>query len=192
MKRLPPTSQRSSLPMTTLTGSFGGITSLMLCDCSETPKAQARYELYLGVGRYLQVDGRIKEAVSWLSECYSWRQSHFPEDYPSRLASQHALALAYEADGQVSQAFELLEHLVLVHKKVLAEGHPSRLTSQYALAGVYQANGQVREAIELLEHVVTIRENVLAEVHPSRLVSQHALLSLYAQQPSNKERKGRK
>ena len=57
------------------------------------------------------------------------------EDHPSRLASQHALARAYEANGQVKEAVELLEHVVAVREKMLAEDHPYRLASQHALAG---------------------------------------------------------
>ena len=142
---------------------------------------EARYKLCMGVGRCLQVDGRIKEAVGWLSEACLWRQSYFPEDHPSRLASQHALAVAYKANGQVSKAVELLEHVVAVQTEVLAEDHPSRLASQHALAVAYKANGQVSKAVELLEHVVAVRTEVLAEDYPDRLVSRHALLSLYVE-----------
>ena len=56
---------------------------------------EPRYKLCMLVGECLRADGRIKEAVSWLSECSLWRQKHFPEDHPDRLASQHALAGAY-------------------------------------------------------------------------------------------------
>lgn len=47
------------------------------------------------------------------------------EEHSSRLASQHALAVAYQADRQMQQAVELLEHIVAVEDKVLAEEHPS-------------------------------------------------------------------
>jgi hypothetical protein len=43
------------------------------------------------------------------------------EEHLSRLAWQHALAIAYEADGQVGKAVELLEHVVVVRAKVLVE-----------------------------------------------------------------------
>ena len=52
------------------------------------------------------------------------------EEHPSRLASQHALAGAYEADGQVGNAVELLEHVVAVKAKVLRDDHPSRLKAR--------------------------------------------------------------
>ncbi|MCJ1279782.1 hypothetical protein MMC21_007606 [Puttea exsequens] len=140
---------------------------------------EARYGLCMAIGRCLQQDGRVREAIVWLSECFLWRQNRFPENHQSRLASQHALAGAYQANGQVKEAVELLEHVVAIEKEVLAEDHPDRLASQHALAGAYEANGQVKEAVELLEHVVAIEKEVLAEDHPSRLASQHALAGAY-------------
>ena len=138
-----------------------------------------RYDLCLKVGRCLRVDGRIREAVTWLSECFQWRNGHFAEDHPDRLASQHELASIYLADGQVAKAIELLEHVVAIEEKVLAEDHLDRLASQHGLASAYLANGQVAKAMELLEHIVAIQEKVLTEDHPDRLASQHELASAY-------------
>ena len=76
---------------------------------TRTLDIEARYELCMAVGRCLGVDGRVGEAVVWLSECFMWRQGRYPEDNPSRLASQHALVLAYKADRQVKEAVKLLE-----------------------------------------------------------------------------------
>ena len=140
---------------------------------------EERYTLCLKVGHCLQDDGRIREAVAWLEESYQWRESNLAEEHPSRLASQHVLASAYEADGQVKKAVELLEHVVAGEARVLAEEHPSRLASQHALASAYQADGQVKKAVELLEHVVAVKARVLAEEHPDRLASQHVLASAY-------------
>ena len=98
---------------------------------------EARFDLCMAVGRCLLVDGRVGEAVIWLSECYSWWQGHFPEDHPDRLTSQHVLAMAYRADGQVSEAVKLLEQVVTIHEKVLKEDHPNRLVSQRALLSLY-------------------------------------------------------
>ncbi|KAL9628943.1 MAG: hypothetical protein Q9164_007089 [Protoblastenia rupestris] len=140
---------------------------------------EARYELCMWVGRCLQVDGRIGEAVGWLSECYLWRQGHFSGDDPSRLVSQHALAIAYEANGQVKKAMELLEQVVAIEAEVLKKDHPDRLASQHALAGAYMANGQVKEAVELLEQVVIMQKEMLKRDHPSRLASQHTLAGAY-------------
>ncbi|KAL2859896.1 kinesin light chain [Aspergillus lucknowensis] len=136
-------------------------------------------ELCLKVGLCLYVDGRMKEAVVWLQESCEWRDKNLDQDSEDRLASQHALAGAYQANGQVKEAVKLLEHVVATESKVLAENHPSRLASQHALAGAYQANGQAKEAVKLLEHVVATKSKVLAEGHPSRLASRHALAGAY-------------
>ena len=145
---------------------------------NETDIAE-KSDLLFWVGRCLREDGRIKEAVASLEEACHWRNHHFAKDHPSRLASQHELAMTYQANGQVKEAVALLEQVVAIRARVLAEDHPSRLASQHALAGAYQANGQVKEAVALLEQVVAIRERVLAEDHPSRLASQHALAMAY-------------
>ncbi|KAL4943463.1 hypothetical protein BDV06DRAFT_221210 [Aspergillus oleicola] len=137
-----------------------------------------RYELLYKVSICLLADGRATEAVKYLEEHYDWHKREFDEEHPSRLASQHELAGAYQANGQIKQAVELLEHVVTV-KRTLAEEHPSRLASQHELARVYRANGQIKQAVELLEHVVTVRERTLAEEHPDRLASQHVLAGAY-------------
>jgi Tfp pilus assembly protein PilF len=140
---------------------------------------EERSELLFWVGRCLRVDGRIKEAVETLEEACQWRNRHLAEDHPSRLASQHALAIAYRANGQVKEAVVLLEQVVAIQAQTLAEDHPSRLASQHVLAIAYQANGQVKEAVALLEQVVAIKAKTLAEDHPDRLASQHALAGAY-------------
>ncbi|KAL8942228.1 MAG: hypothetical protein Q9211_001495, partial [Gyalolechia sp. 1 TL-2023] len=145
---------------------------------TRTLDIEARYDLCMDVGRCLMVDGRVGEAVVWLSECFFWRQNRYAEDHPSLLASQHVLAGAYEADGQVKEAVKLLEHVVAIEKE-LKEDNPSRLASQHALAIAYKEDGQVKEAVKLLEHVVAIREKVLKEDHPSLLASQHELAGVY-------------
>ena len=137
-----------------------------------------RGKLCLKVGGCLRVDGRIRDAVSWLEESHDLRKG-LPEDHRDRLESQHVLAIAYEADGQVKKAVWLLEHVVAIKERVLAEDHPVRLASQHNLASAYRANGQVKDAVRLLKHVVAIRERVLAEDHPDRLASQAMLASAY-------------
>lgn len=67
--------------------------------------------LDLKLGQCLQVDGRIQEAVIWLKKSCQWRERHLKETHPSRLTSQHALAIAYQANGQVQEAVELLEQV---------------------------------------------------------------------------------
>ena len=143
--------------------------------------SKTRYDLCMEVGRCLQADGRVGEAVVWLAECLYGRQEHFAEDHPSRLVSQHVLAGAYQADGQVKKAVTLLEHVVAIQETVLKEDHPDRLASQHELARVYQADGQVNNAIKLLEQVVLIEAKSLGEDHPDRLISQSMLQDWYAE-----------
>ncbi|KAH7018941.1 hypothetical protein EDB80DRAFT_631665, partial [Ilyonectria destructans] len=138
-----------------------------------------RCELGYWVGRCLLVDGRVREAVERLMDAVAIQEKILAEDHPDRLASQHALAVAYNANGQIKEAVELLEHVVAVEGRILAEDHPDRLVSQHALAVAYKANGQIKEAVELLEHVVAVEGRILAEDHPDRLKSQYALAEVY-------------
>jgi tetratricopeptide (TPR) repeat protein len=153
--------------------------ALRVLQRSTGPDIDERYDLYVRVGRCLEADGRIKEAVKCFEMCYEWRKGHFMEDHASRLASQHALAGAYREDGQVKKAVELLEHVVTVRARTLTENHPNRLASQHGLAVTYRADGQIKKAVELLEHVVAIEARTLTEDHPNRLASQHALAGAY-------------
>ncbi|SLM40558.1 Tetratricopeptide-like helical domain [Lasallia pustulata] len=145
------------------------------------PKSPSRELLavYDLQGENLGYLGKSKEAVQLLKQVVEIRESMLAESHPDRLASQHALAGAYEANGQVKEAVKLLEQVVKIEESTLAESHPDRLASQHALAGAYEANGQVKEAVKLLEQVVKIEESTLAESHPSRLASQHALAGAY-------------
>ncbi|KAH7303105.1 P-loop containing nucleoside triphosphate hydrolase protein [Stachybotrys elegans] len=136
-------------------------------------------ELGYWAGRCLQVEGRIDEAVELLQHVVKVQETTLAENHPSRLASQHELAIAYRANGQVKEAVELLQHVVKVEETILAENHPDRLASQHELAGAYQANGQVKEAVELLQYVFKVQETTLAENHPDRLASQHELARAY-------------
>ncbi|KAJ6010642.1 hypothetical protein N7451_002054 [Penicillium sp. IBT 35674x] len=124
-------------------------------------------------------DGRAKEAVILFEDVCAWYKSHYDEEHPSRLASQHAVARAYEFNGQIKQAMELLEHVVMVEGRTLNEEHLNRLASQHVLVGIYDSNGQIKQAVELLEHVVAVQERTLDEEHPNRLASQHTLAQAY-------------
>ncbi|GAB1320192.1 hypothetical protein MFIFM68171_10402 [Madurella fahalii] len=140
---------------------------------------EEKSDLLYWVGRCLNEDGRINEAINSLEEACQWRNRHFAEDHLSRLASQHELAVAYKANGQVKEAIALLEQVVAITAKTLAEDHPLRLASQHTLAAAYNTNGQVKEAITLLEQVIAITAKTLAEDHPERLASQHELAVAY-------------
>ena len=152
--------------------------SSLKIDAEKLSRLSELSELCLLVGRCLRVDGRIREAVVWLEECYR-RRSQLDKDDADLLLTQHVLAMAYQADGQVQKAVELLEQVVEVREKTLSPEHPSRLASQHELAGAYQADGQVQKAVELLEQVVEVEEKTLSPEHPHRLASQHALARAY-------------
>jgi tetratricopeptide (TPR) repeat protein len=137
----------------------------------EVQGMRKRFKLLYKVSMCLLADGRSMEAVHYLEEHFKWHKREHNEKHPSRLASQHVLAGAYQANGQIKQAVELLEHVVEVEERILAEEHPSRLASQHELARAYHANGQIKQAVELLEHVVTVRDRTSAEEHPDRLAS---------------------
>lgn len=79
----------------------------------------AREKLCLKVGRCLRVDGRIRDAATWLEESRDLRRS-LPEDHDGRLSSQH------DVD----------------HKRVQVEDHSDRLASQGMLASAYKADRQ--------------------------------------------------
>ena len=89
-------------------------------------------------------------------------ESTLAKDHLNRLASQHALASAYERDGQVKKAIELLEYVVTIHES-LGNDHPVRLESQLELARVYHTNGQVEKAIEMAEHMAKINQKSWAD-----------------------------
>jgi tetratricopeptide (TPR) repeat protein len=153
--------------------------ALGLLGKEEVQGIRQRYELLYKVSMCLLADGRATEAVQYLEKRCNWQKREYDEEHPSRLASQHELARAYQANGQIKQAVKLLEHVVAVEERTPAEEHPDRLASQHALASAYQANGQIKQAVELLEHVVGVQDRTLAEEHPDRLSSQHALAGAY-------------
>ncbi|KAH7489289.1 hypothetical protein FOMA001_g2301 [Fusarium oxysporum f. sp. matthiolae] len=152
--------------------------AIKLLRYSEDDWSEELCKLGYWAGRCLLVDGRVTEVVELLEHVVAVRRTMLAENHPSRLASQHTLAIAYEANGQIKEAVKLLEHVVAV-RTTLAENHPDRLTSQHTLAIAYEANGQIKEAVKLLEHVVAVRKTTLAENHPDRLTSQHTLAIAY-------------
>jgi tetratricopeptide (TPR) repeat protein len=78
--------------------------------------------------------GKNQKAVELLEQVAKIREAILAEDHPSRLASQHELAGAYQANGQVKDAVKLLKKVVKIQEAILAEDHPSQLASQRALA----------------------------------------------------------
>jgi tetratricopeptide (TPR) repeat protein len=138
-----------------------------------------RYTLCFFVGKCLQEEGRIKEAIYWLEESYRWRQKKFPEKCFHKLESERSLANAYRADGQTRKAVELLEHIVEVTEGTVVDKDPYRLQLLHNLATAYQANNQIKKGVELMEHVCAVRSRELPEEHPSLVTSRHSLANAY-------------
>ena len=140
------------------------------------PKWLPVYEL---MARNLYNHGKVELAVTVLEEVVQIREQTLAKEHPSRLASQHVLAIAYEANEQVEKAVTVLEEVVRIEEQTLAKEHPDRLASQHALAGAYRANGQVEKAVTVLEEVVRIEEQTQAKEYPDRLASLYALAGAY-------------
>jgi len=87
-------------------------------------------------GRCLQVEGRVPEAVEVLEHVVKVHETTLAENHPDRLASQHALAIAYRANGQVKEAIELLKHVVSIKSQIMAPTHPSRQVSEEVLSQI--------------------------------------------------------
>jgi tetratricopeptide (TPR) repeat protein len=151
--------------------------TLRLLGSSRDYSSEQKSKLCLKVGRCLQLDGKIRDAVTWLEESCRLRDG-LDEANQDRLNAQHVLARAYQEDGHMQEAVELLEHIVGVDGKLLDGNDSDRLASQHALAVAYYADGHVQMATKLLEHVVRVRE-VLAKEHPSQQASQHNLAIAY-------------
>jgi hypothetical protein len=57
---------------------------------------------------------RTKERLKALQQVVAIQEKTLAEDHPDRLASQHALAGAYESNGQVKEAVQMLEQVVAI------------------------------------------------------------------------------
>lgn len=74
--------------------------------------------------RNLTNRGKPRQAIGMLEQIGKSRKS-LTADYPSRLASQYALAGAYEANGQVKEVVALLEEVVEIRSELLVVDYPS-------------------------------------------------------------------
>ncbi|KAI3571423.1 hypothetical protein IWW34DRAFT_709803 [Fusarium oxysporum f. sp. albedinis] len=153
--------------------------AIKLLRCTEDDWSGELCELGYWAGRCLRVDGRVTEGVKLLEHVVAVKETTLAENHPDRLASQHTLAMAYEANGQIKEAVELLEYVVAIGQTTLAENQPDQLASQHELATTYRSNGQIKEAVELLEHVVAIEAEILAEDDHSRQLSKDVLQACY-------------
>jgi len=63
--------------------------------------------------------GKHKKAVALLEQVLAIQATALAETHPHRLASQHALAVVYEANGQATEAVKLLEQVVETKRLIL-------------------------------------------------------------------------
>ena len=75
-----------------------------LLDESHNPGSAEAARLGYWIGRCLMVDGRTKQAIQVLEHVVAIRKETLSERHPSRLASQHELAGAYQSDGRTEEA----------------------------------------------------------------------------------------
>ncbi|KAF7503937.1 hypothetical protein GJ744_002962 [Endocarpon pusillum] len=66
--------------------------------------------------------GKVPEAMSLLEQVVKKWEQTLAADHPSRLASKHTLARAYQANGQVPKAVSLLEQVVKMWEQTLGRG----------------------------------------------------------------------
>ncbi|OQE46643.1 hypothetical protein PENCOP_c001G07899 [Penicillium coprophilum] len=160
--------------------------ALALLQANKESHLKEVYSLCVKVGLCLVVDGRYREAISWLEMSFSWCSHNLPEEDSDRQLSQHVLALALLDNGEVTKSIELLQVLVRAQNS-LAERDPKRLISQHVLSRAYLDNDQVDEAIELLQYIATIQEEVFEDHHPDRLASEHVLARAYLRKGRTEE-----
>jgi hypothetical protein len=72
--------------------------------------------------------------VALLEYVVKVHKTSLAETHPDRLASQHALAVAYDANRQTKEAVALLEHVVKIKQITMPATHPSRQVSERVLA----------------------------------------------------------
>jgi tetratricopeptide (TPR) repeat protein len=98
-------------------------------------------KLCIKVRLCLFADRRSKEAILCFQEVVRWTKKHSSERNPSRLISEHALALAYLEDGRTQDAFEILQLMVAV-RKTLSEDDPQRCALISLLTNAYEKMGE--------------------------------------------------
>ncbi|KAK2469738.1 hypothetical protein H9L39_18553 [Fusarium oxysporum f. sp. albedinis] len=111
--------------------------AIKLLSTSKDDWSEEPCELGYWAGQCLLLDGRVAEAVKLLEHVVI-QEMALAENHPSRLASQHALARAYQANGQIAEAVELLEHVVARKRGIMSSSHPSRLVSERLLQHCYR------------------------------------------------------
>ncbi|WP_208630420.1 tetratricopeptide repeat protein [Amycolatopsis kentuckyensis] len=131
------------------------------------------------LGLYLEGQGDVGAAISYLTRAGDSYQRLNGPDHPYTLTSQNNLAGAYESAGDLGRAIPLYEATLAAHERVLGPDHPDTLKSRNNLAYAYQAVGDLARAIPLYEATLADRERVLGLDHPSTLTSRNNLAGAY-------------
>ena len=150
----------------------------VLQDTRNVP-SERRADLCESIAICLWRDGIYPEAITWISECLSWRQQWLLEIDARRLRAQHHLAGIHLDNGDVKQAIRLLERVVKIKESSSTEDDPARLESICELARSYRAADEFKKGIELLKHVHRIEQKFHAKDYSQILLSQLGLGSLY-------------
>jgi hypothetical protein len=146
--------------------------------CQEDGNEKQQYELCMKVGLCLRADGRIREAVRWITRAYLWRKHKFRDRNLSGLISQDELAETYLANGQTKDAIKLLQSSLLAQEDMSAANENSKLPSLHELAEAYRLDGLAEYAQGLPDYFAT-SDTLLLDEHPLRLASQHVLAGAY-------------
>jgi tetratricopeptide (TPR) repeat protein len=134
--------------------------------------------IYDLASRNLVNRGLPRQAIHLLQQVVEVRKESLGPDrreYPDQLASQHALAGAYEANRQVKEAVALLKEVVQIRSQSLAADHPDRLASQLNFAVCLWEVEERERAYHLMSQVVDHYKQKFDDDHPARLTSEQCL-----------------
>ncbi|MGW1069250.1 tetratricopeptide repeat protein, partial [Streptomyces aureus] len=128
---------------------------------------------------YLQGQGQIAQAITYMKRSLDASTRLHGPDHPSTLTSRNNLAGAYQAVGDFGRAIPLYEQNLADRVRVLGEEHPATLTSRNNLAYAYRSVGDFGRAIPLYEQNLADQVRVLGEEHPDTLTSRNNLAGAY-------------
>ncbi|WP_157245547.1 FxSxx-COOH system tetratricopeptide repeat protein [Nonomuraea typhae] len=143
---------------------------------ADTADAQ---ELLRNTGLFLEDQGAVGRALTYLKRCMALAQRVHTLDHPAVLVARASLAFACKSAGDLGQAIPLYEQTLAERERVLGPDHPDTLTSGDNLAGAYRAAGDLGRAVPLYEVTLTKRERVLGPDHPDTLSSRNNLAGAY-------------
>ncbi|WP_218011241.1 tetratricopeptide repeat protein [Herbidospora mongoliensis] len=135
------------------------------------------YGLLRTTGMFLQGQGAISRALTYLTRCLNLSERLYDPDDPLVLGARASLGYAYRAAGNLGQAIPMYEQGVADSQRVLGVDRPETLISRNNLAYAYELAGEVDRAIALHEQTLADCERVLGVGHPDTLSSRNNLAS---------------